>query len=104
MEGQRDERALRQLGMKGPIYQVQSSGSLLEVCERVAEEHKEVLLFLDLDKEGKRITKTVKKYLTDKGVKVDTKLQKKIMRTLETRETENLSRRYDKACKQYNYP
>jgi 5S rRNA maturation endonuclease (ribonuclease M5) len=104
VEGKRDERALRELGIEGKIFKVQTAPSVLELCENVAGEHKEAILFTDLDSAGKRIGKNVKKYLTDKGVKVNDNIAKKLMYSLDTTETENVFKRFERAFRKINYP
>ncbi|RMF90591.1 MAG: hypothetical protein D6733_03345 [Methanobacteriota archaeon] len=104
VEGARDEQALRAVGVEGEILKVQTAGSVVEFCEGIAARYDEVILFTDLDSAGKRIGKAVKKYLTDKGVKVDDNTAKRLMYALDTAEAENLSKRFEKACRRFRYP
>jgi 5S rRNA maturation endonuclease (ribonuclease M5) len=104
VEGKRDEKALRDMGIMGKILKVQTSSSVLELCESVARDYKSVILFTDIDSAGKRIGRLVKKYLTDKGVKVNDNIAKKLMSALETAEAENVSKRLEKAFRKFNYP
>jgi 5S rRNA maturation endonuclease (ribonuclease M5) len=104
VEGKRDERALRELGINGAIHKVQTSLSVLEFCEKIAREHREVILFTDIDSAGKKIGKAVKKYLTDKGVKVEDNIARKLMRALDTAQAENISKRLERERMKINYP
>jgi 5S rRNA maturation endonuclease (ribonuclease M5) len=104
VEGKKDEKALRDMGIIGKILKVQTSPSVLELCEGVARDHKAVVLFTDIDSAGKRIGRLVKKYLTDKGVKVNDNIAKKLMSALDTAEAENVSKRLEKAFRKFNYP
>jgi 5S rRNA maturation endonuclease (ribonuclease M5) len=104
VEGLRDERSLRRIGVEGEILRVQTSHSVWELCESIAKENKEVILFTDLDSAGQKIGRLVKKYLTDKGVKVNDNIGKKLMRLLDTAEAENVSKRFEKAKRKFNYP
>ncbi len=104
VEGRRDKSALRRLGLKGEILKVQTSSSVFEFCESVAAKHSEVILFTDLDSAGRKIGKTVKKYLTDKGVKVNDTIAKKLMYALDTAEAENLAKRFERVCIAINSP
>jgi 5S rRNA maturation endonuclease (ribonuclease M5) len=104
VEGKRDERALRNVGVEGEILKVQTSRSVVEFCDRAAGRYSEVILFTDLDAAGKKIGSLVKKYLTDKGVKVNGNIAKKLMHALDTAEAENVSKRLEKAYRRFNYP
>jgi 5S rRNA maturation endonuclease (ribonuclease M5) len=104
VEGKNDEKALRNIGVTGEILKVQTHSSVLEFCESISSEYKRAILFTDLDSAGKRIGRNVKKYLTDKGVKVNDNIAKKLMHALDTAQAENLSKRFDKVCIKFNYP
>lgn len=104
VEGKRDERALREVGVEGEILRVHRPQSVFEFCEDVAACHKEVILFTDLDEAGKKIGRIVKKYLTDKGIKINDNIGKKLMHALDTAEAENVSKRLEKAYRRFNYP
>jgi 5S rRNA maturation endonuclease (ribonuclease M5) len=104
VEGKNDERSLRKVGVCGDILKVKTNHSLFEFCELVSHGYKEVILFTDLDSAGKRIGKIVKKYLTDKGVKVNDKIARKLMYALNTSETENVSKRLESVYSKLNYP
>lgn len=104
VEGKKDERALREVGIDGDILRVHTSTSLVEFCDTVAASYKEVILFTDLDSAGKKIGRVVKKYLTDKGVKVNDNIARKLMYALDTTETENVSKRLENVCKKFSYP
>lgn len=104
VEGKKDERSLRELGVEGEIFKVQSAPSLVEFSDSLANRYREVVLFTDLDRAGKKIAKVVKKYLTDKGVKVNVRIAKKIMLSLDTVEAESVSRLVEKAYREFTYP
>lgn len=104
VEGKRDEDSLRAIGAEGEIFKVQTSSSLIDFCDSISEIYPEVLLFTDMDKAGKKIGRAVKKYLTDKGVKVNVKIGKKIMRILDTMEAESVSKRLSKVSSRFQHP
>lgn len=95
VEGRRDERALRDIGIKGEILKISNGMSLFEFCEAISERYEEVILMTDLDKEGNKLTKNLRNYLIYKGVKINEKF-KLIMRKLRTNEVENLHARMKK--------
>ncbi len=104
VEGKRDELSLRDLGINGEVLRVKTSLSVFEFCSDVAGQYGEVILLTDIDRAGKKIGGDVKKYLTDKGVKVNDNIGKKIMYALDTVEAEGISRRLSKLYKEFNYP
>lgn len=104
VEGKRDERSLRKVGVVGEIFKAQNSTSLVEFSDSIANRYREVVLFTDLDSAGKKIGSVVKKYLTDKGVKVNERIAKRIMLSLDTVEAENVSKLVEKAYGKFIYP
>ncbi len=104
VEGKMDEKALRDIGITGPILQVQTAPSVVEFCESTAKNYREALLFTDLDAAGKKIGRVVKKYLTDKGVKVNDNIEKKLLYALDTVETEKVAVRLERVCRKFSYP
>lgn len=61
VEGERDADSLRRLGVSGEIITVKSIRGLRRRFER--EDIREVILLLDLDREGEHVLKLVKKSL-----------------------------------------
>ena len=91
VEGKKDKAALQSLGIKGEFFLLSSQkNSLYESAEKIASKYKKVLLFLDLDKEGRKLAKTIKSYLNQLGVKVDTSLAKNLLRLEKTQFVEGL--------------
>ena len=78
VEGKRDVKALRELGLEGEIVMLHSGRSLLETCELLAEGHDTILLMLDWDRKGKHLTKTIKQYLITLGIRAEDKYMNKI--------------------------
>jgi len=73
VEGKRDVRVLRNLGVQAPIIKTQSRLSRLETAEKIiAKAGKDglVLILTDYDKEGKEIQKDIEQELDLNGVKV----------------------------------
>ena len=73
VEGKRDVRVLRNLGVKAPIIKTQSRLSRIDMAENIATKAGErglVLILTDFDKEGKEICKFIEKELELSGIKV----------------------------------
>lgn len=56
VEGRKDASALRRLGLDGRIITVHAGKSLYEFCEDLAEGHHKVVLLLDWDTQGERLS------------------------------------------------
>ncbi len=86
VEGQKDKRALEQLGisnvlsLKRPLY---------AVVEEIASKAKEVVLLTDLDEEGKKLYHRLSVDLQRHGVKINNKLREFLFKT-ELRHVEGL--------------
>ncbi len=90
VEGERDAESLRRLGVSGEIITVRSIRGLRRRFER--EDVREVILLLDLDKEGEHVLKLVKKSLEGvvKQVNVSYRQRLKVFKRLGFTQIENL--------------
>ena len=90
VEGERDAESLRRLGVSGEIITVRSIRGLRRRFER--EDVREVILLLDLDREGEHVLKLVKKSLEGvvKQVNVNYWQRLKIFKRLGFTQIENL--------------
>jgi 5S rRNA maturation endonuclease (ribonuclease M5) len=71
VEGKNDIRALRRLNFEGEILQLHSRMTIEGFCRNLASHHKEVILLLDWDPKGKRLTASLIKHLNSYEVKTD---------------------------------
>ncbi len=71
VEGINDVRALRKLEFKGEILQLHSLMTIEGFCRNLSKNHKEVILLLDWDKKGKRLTSSLIRHLNSYEVKSD---------------------------------
>ncbi|MFH1637620.1 MAG: toprim domain-containing protein [Candidatus Woesearchaeota archaeon] len=76
VEGKNDVASCNELGIKNVIEIKQPLFSLIESIE-----DKEVVLLVDLDKEGKSLYSKLKKDLVRRGVRVNDKLREMLFRT-----------------------
>jgi len=71
VEGKRDKAALsRFLNAEFFVLNNNSKRSIYESAEHVSSHYEEAILLLDADKKGKELTKKMKSYLQQNGVKV----------------------------------
>lgn len=90
VEGERDAESLRRLGVSGEIITVRSVKGLRRKFER--EDVREVILLLDLDREGEHVLKLVKRTLEGvvKEINVSYWQRLKIFKKLGFTQIENL--------------
>lgn len=78
VEGERDVRALRTLGLTGTIVTVHRGVSVFHLCERLAAEHREVLILTDWDARGGKLARQLRDGLAANGVRYDDDLRAQI--------------------------
>lgn len=64
VEGKKDARALKRLGLDGEIITLHRGKSLYEFCEEIAEQYPKVILLLDWDTRGEDLYKSVSRNLS----------------------------------------
>ena len=71
VEGERDVRALRTLGIEGPIVTLHRGVPVLRLCEDLAAAGRPVVILTDWDLKGGRLAKSLREGLAANGVKFD---------------------------------
>ena len=71
VEGRKDERTLRRLGLEGPILRLNKGVSVFSTCEEVSKKHNKVILLTDWDRRGGHLAKLLREGLEANGVKYD---------------------------------
>lgn len=89
VEGKKDEAALRKLGITGRIYKL-NGRAIFELCEEISARHESVVIFLDNDREGRKLAKKILRYFENKNIKVNREISKRIMQMLYANEVEAL--------------
>lgn len=86
VEGKRDERILRDLGVQSPIIRTQGAISRHELIEKIAyaSSEKPVLILTDFDQEGVEICNLLVKSLETRGVRILRRLRLKIRKLMAT--------------------
>ncbi|MBU0461632.1 MAG: toprim domain-containing protein [Nanoarchaeota archaeon] len=74
VEGIKDKRALVKLGVSEENI-THLKGPLFGFVERIAKEHKKIILLTDLDEEGKKLYMQLKKDFQKEGVEIDNKFR-----------------------------
>ncbi len=95
VEGKRDEEALRGFGVEAEFHWV-SPAPFHEFCDEMSKRYKEVIIFTDMDKAGKKLAKRLGTSLSQRRVKVHEKFGPILLGKLETHQVENLAKRLDR--------
>jgi len=77
VEGSRDRRALRELDVKGPIFQISGKKTVLNFLEGLAS-YKRIVVMTDFDRRGNELAKFCAKHLQGLGPKPILDLREKL--------------------------
>lgn len=78
VEGARDRRALRALGIRGDIISLNRGTTLFAICESVARNHREAIILTDWDARGGRLARQLRDGLAANGVRYDDQLRARL--------------------------
>ncbi|MFQ5816123.1 MAG: toprim domain-containing protein [Candidatus Hydrothermarchaeaceae archaeon] len=95
VEGKRDEEALRNLGVEAEFHWA-SSAPFHEFCDEMTKRYKEIIIFTDMDRAGKRLAKRLGTALRQRGIKVHEKYRPILLGKLETHHVEGLAKRLER--------
>jgi 5S rRNA maturation endonuclease (ribonuclease M5) len=68
VEGEKDIEALKKLGISGKIITVNSGITLIDFCDKIAREFKEIIILTDWDRKGGFLCSTIKRNLEGRVV------------------------------------
>jgi 5S rRNA maturation endonuclease (ribonuclease M5) len=80
VEGRRDTKALRSLGVRGEIIELNQGVGIVEFCESVARAHREVILLTDWDAKGGKLFRALADCFKSLDVKADSDFRRKLAR------------------------
>jgi 5S rRNA maturation endonuclease (ribonuclease M5) len=78
VEGRKDEKTLRQLGVEGTIVRLNKGESVFSTCEKLSRSYKKVILMTDWDRRGGHLAKLLKDGLEANGVQYDEDIRARI--------------------------
>jgi len=84
VEGKRDRKALRALGITGAVM-LGTKKSILVFCEEVAREYNNVIVLTDWDKNGDKLAALMEGYLRSTGTAVNMDIRKNIKNLVKKR-------------------
>ena len=98
VEGKKDARALRSLG----IQKIVEMDAYFKVVDKLANE-REVSILVDLDHEGRKIYARLNDELSRHGVKVNNRLRHFLFKETKIRQIEGLNKSYTREVRQAAY-
>jgi len=78
VEGERDVRALRSLGLRGELIAVNRGSPVFATCEAVAARHREAIVLTDWDRRGGRLARLLRDGLEANDVRANLALRARI--------------------------
>jgi 5S rRNA maturation endonuclease (ribonuclease M5) len=92
VEGMRDERALRALGISGPVIMASRRSALL-LAEDAARRYREIVILTDWDLKGDEMAQKIDQYLRMAGVRPDVDIRSRLKKLVkkEIKDVESLS-------------
>ncbi len=92
VEGERDERSLRDLGVEGPIVRA-ARRPALEVAEEAARDYKDLVVLTDWDRAGEELARRIERHLLPTRARVDLDTRERLKRMVrrEIKDVESLS-------------
>ncbi|MGD0250062.1 MAG: toprim domain-containing protein [Thermoplasmata archaeon] len=82
VEGERDRRALRRLGLEGPIALVHRGLSLSATAHRLLVQGRRVIVLTDWDREGGQLARRLREFLDAEQVPLDLEYRRRLARVL----------------------
>ncbi|HSD57698.1 MAG TPA: toprim domain-containing protein [Methanotrichaceae archaeon] len=91
VEGMRDERALRSLGVSGPVIMA-SRRPALELAEDAARKYREIIVLTDWDLKGDEMAQKIEQHLRCTGAHVDLEIRSRLKKLVrkEIKDVESL--------------
>ena len=84
VEGKKDKKALRALGITGTIM-LGTKKSIIEFCEEVARDYNNVVVLTDWDENGNKLAALMESYLRSTGAAVNIDIRNKIKNIVQKR-------------------
>jgi len=89
VEGKKDIEALRKLDISGSIISVNAGVPLIDFCDKIAQEHTDIIILTDWDRKGGYLCRTIKRNLEGR-VNCNTKYRELLAKNTMIRTLEGL--------------
>ncbi len=94
VEGEKDKKALENLGIKKII--TLNKGPLFKIAENISKEHKDIIILTDLDKKGKQLYGKLNSSLQRLGLRVDNSFRNFLLKKTKLRQIEGVTNYLEK--------
>ena len=98
VEGEKDRKALEQLGINNII--TLNKEPLFKIAENISKEHRDVIILTDLDKKGKQLYGKLNSSLQRLGLRVDNSFRNFLLKKTKLRQIEGLTSYIEKTKNQ----
>ena len=88
VEGEKDKKALENLGIKKII--TLNKEPLFKIAENISKEHRDVIILTDLDKKGKQLYGKLNSNLQRLGLRVDNRFRNFLLKKTKLRQIEGI--------------
>jgi 5S rRNA maturation endonuclease (ribonuclease M5) len=78
VEGDKDIRSLRALGIEGEILSINTGSSIFNFCEELSRKYSEVVILTDWDRKGGHLCRVLKEDLESNDVKYDDRIRARL--------------------------
>jgi 5S rRNA maturation endonuclease (ribonuclease M5) len=78
VEGRKDERALRKMGLSGVVLRLDKGNSIFNFCEDLTGRYEKVVILTDWDRKGGRLARALRDGLKANGVSYDDDFRRQI--------------------------
>jgi 5S rRNA maturation endonuclease (ribonuclease M5) len=82
VEGIRDRRSVRALGIEGPVELVHSGRTMSELAAHLSREGRRVVVLTDWDAAGGQLARTLREFLEAEAVGIDLEYRRRLARVL----------------------
>ncbi|MCI4328396.1 MAG: hypothetical protein L3K01_03140 [Thermoplasmata archaeon] len=82
VEGERDRRSLRALGLEGPIELVHAGRTMSELAARLSRDGRRVIVLTDWDSAGGQLARKLREFLEAEAVGIDLEYRRRLARVL----------------------
>ena len=82
VEGKKDLKALRRLGLEGKIIKIKTNNTIFHIIENMRGKYEEVIILTDWDNTGSRLYHKIKRACKANGIDYNERIRKKLIKYL----------------------
>lgn len=78
VEGRKDVRSLRRLGLKGEVVRLDHGIPIFNLCEKICAQNSEAIILTDWDRRGGQLARMLREGLEANGAKFDDRIRRRL--------------------------